>query len=265
MIQSSVSIPRTVLAALLSALCAVANVAHAAPKCLASDNPCTPNELCTFKAQLAEKVFLYQAYLRNSQVTKRMGKRDGVRYDGTMYNESISEARSSFPDDSAAEQKVKAGQIFQEKMRKHAQDKFKLPACSSGTLDKSLLPKAGYGGMFTDERCRIRVNYNGGDYDPEGFGSSDATSCQEFYDRDQAHEVIHQRSCERAAKKGTDLHSIDVTIEDEVASYKHSVKLSQAYVRLLSVQCSSEPDPDKLKARTKRLQDLLGPYLKKGG
>ena len=245
------------LAAILAVvvLCAAPDGARAAPKCLGKDNPCSPDKLCTFKAQLAEKVFLYQAYLRNSQVTRRLGRRDGVRYDGALYEASVSEARASFPNASAADLKVKAGQIFQEKLRKHADEKFKITVCSNGgKLQSNLLPKAGYAGMFTDEHCRIRVNYEGGDYDPEGFGATH-TSCQEFYDRDVAHEVIHQRSCQAAQKKGKDLHDIDVMIEDEVAAYRHSVQLSQAYLRLMSLQCSARQNEAALKLRAKRVLD----------
>jgi hypothetical protein len=227
-------------------------------------NQCEPDKLCTIKAQLAEKVFLYQMYLKNSQVTKRRGKRDGIRYDGTLYDASVKEAQDAFPNASAAEQMVKAGQIFQEKMRRYAEENFKVPTCGmNGMLQRSLLPKNGYNGMFTDEHCRVRVNFEGGDYDPEGFGSSH-TSCQEFYDRDRAHEVIHQQSCKAAQRQGKDLHSINAMIEDEIAAYAHSVRLSQAYVRLLSIRCSAEPDPNQQKARAERVQDLLAPYLGRG-
>lgn len=238
--------------------------AHAATPCMDESNQCEPDKLCTFKAQLAEKVFLYQMYLKNSQVTRKRGKRDGVRYDGTLYEASVTEARDAFPKASAAEQMVKAGQIFQEKLRKYAEENFKLPTCSlSGNLQRSMLPKEGYGGMFTNEHCNIRVNYEGGDYEPDGFGASHM-SCQEFYDRDRAHEVIHQRSCQAAKAKGKDLHSINAMIEDEIAAYAHSVRLSQAYVRLLSLRCSAEPDPKQQQARAKRVQELLAPYFSRG-
>jgi hypothetical protein len=243
-----------------------ATAALAAPKCLENGNQCQPDKLCTFKEQLAQKVFIYQTYLRNSQVTKRMPKqrREGIQYDGALYDASVMEAQHDYPNDSAAEQMVKAGQIFQAKIKEFIQQKYQEPACSNGGMvDSKLLPKAGYTGMATDGNCRISVKYLGGDYDPVGFGSGDATSCQEFYDRDMAHEVIHQRSCEAAKKREKNLDSIADSIEDEIAAYRHSVHLTQAYVRLLSIQCSSKPNPADQKARAKRVQDLLGPYLKK--
>jgi hypothetical protein len=116
--------------------------ALAAPTCIDSDNPCEPNKLCTFKAQLAEKVFIYQTLLRNSQVTKRSprGRREGIRYDGKLYDASVSEARRDFPDASASEQAIKAGQIFNEKLRDYAEKNFVLPTCSGmAQLDRSLV------------------------------------------------------------------------------------------------------------------------------
>src|ERR1700712_2332672 len=93
------------------ALClATVQRASANATCLDNDNKCEPEKLCTFKVQLAEKVFLYQAYLRNSQVTKKLGRREGIRYDGSLYDQSVAEARQSFPNDSPATQMVKAGQ-----------------------------------------------------------------------------------------------------------------------------------------------------------
>jgi hypothetical protein len=248
------------------AICSVPTPeAAAAPQCLKSDNQCSPDKLCTFKVALAEKVLLYQTYLRNSQVTKRRGKRDGIRYDGRLYDESVSEARAAFPRESAEQQRVRAGQIFQEKIRKYAEDKFKPPACNhGGTFQNNLFPKAGYSGMYTTEACQVRVRFEGGEYDPGGFGANDATSCQEFYDRDRAHEVIHQRRCQAAKDRGMpQTFAIDELIEEEILAYEHSVRLTHAYVRLLSIQCSSQATPDEIQARTKRVQDLLAPYLTK--
>jgi hypothetical protein len=238
--------------------------ALAAPTCLKEEDPCNPEKLCTFKGQLAEKVFLYQTYLRNSQ--RRTGRSQGVRYDGALYNESVAEAKTSFPTDSAAQLAVKAGQIFQEKIRKYAADKFKEPVCKDNAMpDKTLLPKPGYGGMYTDENCVVRANYNKGEYDAESFGSTDATSCKEFYDRDRAHEAIHRKTCLAAKDGDKDLHAIDDMIEDEIKSYEHSVRLSAAYVKLLNIQCSAKRKPSELKARAQRIRDLLAPYEKKGG
>ena len=211
-----------------------AREANAAPQCIKTNDPCAPEKLCTFKAALAEKALIYQIYLANSQKTKAAVKRDGVRYDGTLYDEALAEAASRFPDDTVAEQREKAARIFQDKVKEKAAQDFRRPVCRfDASVNLSLLPKVGYGGMFTNEGCQIRVNYQGGDYDAATFGENDATSCVEFYDRDRAHEVIHQRRCQAAKDRGdTKRESIDGLIEEEVAAYKHSVKLTKAYVTL---------------------------------
>lgn len=252
-------------------LCALVSLsAHdaiAAPQCLSNDNPCEPNKLCTFKAALAEKALIYQIYLSNSQKTKAAEKRDGVRYDGTLYEEAMTEAQSRFPDDSLEEQKEKAARIFQDKVKEKAARDFRRPVCRlGGSVDLSLLPKEGYEGMFTNAGCQIRVNFEGGDYDAATFGANDATSCAEFYDRDRAHEVIHQRRCKAAKERGnTQRESIDGLIEEEVAAYKHSVKLTKAYVKLLAYQCSTQKDPPGLRSRARQIDALLTPYQQRGG
>jgi hypothetical protein len=240
-------------------------VARANATCMQNDNKCEPDKLCSFKAALAEKVFIYEAYLRNSQVTKRKGKREGIRYDGTLYDASLQEAHDSFPNATGDDLLEKAGQIFQEKIRKYAEDNFKMPTCTGGAMvNSALFPKAGYTGAETDTHCQVWFKYEGGQYAPAGFGANDATPCQEFYDRDLAHEMIHKASCEQAKTTGKNLHRIDNMIEDEIAAYRHSVLLTKAYLRLLSIRCSSLPNRDALKTRAMRIQNLLAPYLKKG-
>ena len=44
-------------------------------------------------------------------------------------------------------------------------------------------------------------------------------------------------------------------------AYNHSVKLSRAYVRLLSLQCSAARTPEALQARAEKVQQLLAPYM----
>src|SRR5262245_36586417 len=96
---------RRLLSAVLIAfgLCAFPmSAAEAAPTCLKTDNQCDPNKLCTFKNELAGKVFLYQTLLRNSQITRNSPghKREGIRYDGTLYDEAVAEAVAAYPKES---------------------------------------------------------------------------------------------------------------------------------------------------------------------
>jgi hypothetical protein len=251
------------ITALLLGLSVFASLsADAAQQCIKNDNPCNPDKLCSFKAALAEKVLLYQLYLKNSQAARRSGSREGVRHDSTLRDEAISEAQAAFPNETAQQQRVRAGQIFQEKVRKYASDNFRLPACSNGAVNLELFPKKGYAGMETNEACQVWVNFEGGEYDPAGFGSGDQTTCQEFYDRDRAHEVIHQRRCEIAKKRGqAHTFDIDESIEEEIIAYRHTVRLTQAYVRLLSLQCSARATPDELRKRADKIEKLIGPYL----
>jgi hypothetical protein len=229
--------------------------AEAAPPCLGSGNLCEPDKLCTFRVALAEKKFILSIFKRNAPSPRRPNG-------GPLYLAAVQEARTQLPNGTATQRAEQAGANFQEKVRQYAEANFKVPTCSSGTLDTSLLPKAGYNGMHTTPACQVFVNYNAGDYDPSGFGSGDATSCPEFYDRDRAHEEIHRRAC---VAGGAGRLGIDRMIQEEITAYDHSVRLSRAYVRMLSIRCSATATRAQRQTRARDIQQLLSPYLAKGG
>lgn len=242
---------RRSLAALLACgfLSLPITTAWAADSCLKTDNPCDPDKLCTFRSELAAKKLTYETYRAN-----RNSK-------GKLYQEAMAEAKGT-----GAAKLASAGAILQDKVREQVQATFKDPACSMGMVDPSLLPKKGYTGMHTDERCNVFADFEAAPYDAASFGSNDKTSCPEFYDRDRAHEVIHQRRCVAANKPGSkikDRFAIDEVVKEELTAYNHSVKLSRAYVRLLSLQCSAARTPKGLKERADKIQKLLTPYLAK--
>ena len=223
--------------------------AWAADSCLKADNPCDPDKLCTFAAELAAKKLTYDTYYANRNAS------------GPLYRAAMSEATGS--GDAKLES---AGSILQDKVKAHVLATFRLPSCSSGMVNKSLVPKQGYEGMHTDAMCNVFADFEAGLSDARSFGKSDPTSCPEFYDRDRAHEAIHQQRCDAANKPGAkvkDRFAIAELVKEELLAYEHSVKLSQAYVRLLSVQCSATRTPDKLKNRAETVQKLLTPYLSK--
>jgi len=54
-------------------------------------------------------------------------------------------------------------------------------------------------------------------------------------------------------------------IEDEVQAYRNSVIESEAYVKLLTLLCTTSPKPSIRKTRAKTIQTLLRRYATKGG
>lgn len=242
---------RRSMAALVACICLSLPIttAWAADSCLKTDNPCDPDKLCSFRSELAAKKLIYETYRANRNSN------------GPLYREAMAEAKGT-----GAAKLVSAGSILQDKVKAHVRATFRDPPCSSGMLDESLLPKKGYEGMHTDERCNVFAEYQKAPADAKSFGSSDATSCPEFYDRDRAHEVIHQQRCITASKpnyKGKDRFAIDQVAREEMIAYNHSVKLSRAYVRLLSLQCSAARTPEALQARAEKIQQWLAPYVGK--
>jgi len=54
-------------------------------------------------------------------------------------------------------------------------------------------------------------------------------------------------------------------IQEEITAYDHSVRLSRAYVRLLSIRCSATATRAQPTDPRAAIQQLLAPYLAKGG
>jgi hypothetical protein len=238
--------------------------ADGAMRCLERDNPCDPDKLCSFKAALAEKVLLYQTFLRNSQVTKRRGQREGVRYNGRLRDEALAEAQAQYPNASPDEQSAEAGQILEKKVSEDVGARFKIPKCKNGSIQLDLFQKNGYQGMSTDADCKVSVEFMNRRLNPDLFEAEDATACKEFYDRDRAHEFIHKRRCDAAKASGMEVSfGIDSLIEDEIRAYRHSVLLTVAYLRLLKLQCSAGATPNETRVRARAIQNLLVPYLNK--
>lgn len=232
----------------------------AGPNCIKDKNPCDPNLLCTFKAEWHSKALLYVIHAANDP--SRIGKRskDGITYDGTYYNSSMAEAKAALPNGTKSEINQKAAEIFQEKTKKLVPSLFEMPECElGGKLDDIHRVKDGYEGMYTDEKCKIHVSYDSGDYEPGSFGSSDNV-CNEFYTRDFAHEQIHRSAC-KSTKTPAEIakrHEIKSLINEELQAYKHSMKLNEAYYKLLMAQCSDKfPNQEKVRAQTKNINKLL--------
>jgi hypothetical protein len=228
--------------------------AWAADSCIKTDNQCDPDKLCTFRAELAAKKLAYDTWAAN-QTSK-----------GPLYQAAMAQAEADLPKGTKAEISAQAGANLEKLVREEVEKTFKLPECKEGALDRTLVPKPGYSGMHTDPMCKVWVDYQAGLYEPESFGANDKTQCPEFYDRDRAHEAIHKNLCEQAqkpSKRKIDRDSIGAVAREEVLAYSHSVKLMVAYVRLLSLQCSTGRTPDKLKQRANEIQKQLAPYLGK--
>jgi hypothetical protein len=230
--------------------------------CLKNSTGCDPEMLCSFKAEYYSKLAAYTAYVQNAPSTKKNKSFEGIRYNGQVYKQAMDEAKRQNPQAKPAQLKELAGSIFQELIAEKVRSEFKLPECEGSAIKPELHPKQGYNGMYTDSRCQVWVNFEEGQIDPNGFGSGH-TTCPEFYRRDLAHEKIHQKLCLAAQAKGhqTQRESIDQLIEEEIAAYKHSVQLSQAYMQFLSLQCStSKKAPEKALKKMKKINSLLEKY-----
>lgn len=239
-----------------------------AKQCINEGDPCNPALLCSFEADLAGKVATYQAYLRNSQVTRKAKskKREGVAYDGTLYEAALAEAKEKNPDATTEVQRRVAADIFNAKLRASLKDRLpKFMECGipDVTADDSILPT--WNGMHTSEDCNVYGDTDDGSVLLSDL-KNDTTACTEFFDRDVGHEGVHQSLCNERKRTppAKDPYDIDQAIEEEVAAYNYSVKRAAADVRALALKCTIDPSLKTRRARAKDLSKKLAAYKAKG-
>jgi hypothetical protein len=237
-------------------------VAAAVPKqCINQKDQCNPSLLCSFEADLAAKIATYQALLANSQQTRtaRNKTRDGIRYNGRLYDAALAEAEEKYKDESEAVQREQVANIFNTKLREHLLPKLpKFMSCSVDGIeaDKSILPS--WDGMHTSDDCNIY-----GDVGEKSVLLSDlkkdTVACQEFFERDVGHEQIHQERCYQRGRKpaGDSPDGIDEHIEEEIDAYRYSIQRGSNDVKLLGQKCSVDPNLKTRRARAKALANNL--------
>jgi len=257
------------LAAFLAVTLLPFGVASAvADQCIKENDGCNPALLCSFEADLAGKVAAYQAYLRNSQVTRKAKSktREGVRYRGDLYEAALAEAKATHPDVNPKVQRQKAAEIFNDKLReslKHRLPQFKNCGIPDVQADESILPT--WTGMHTSEDCNVYGDTEDGSVLLDDL-KKETTACPEFFDRDVGHENIHKSLCyERKRKPPTaDPYDIDQAIEEEIAAYNYSVKRAAADVRTLALKCTIDPSRKTRRQRAADLSQKLAKYQAKG-
>lgn len=260
--------PKTIAVFLAVTLLPFGVASAVTKQCINDEDPCNPALLCSFEADLAGKVATYQAYLRNSQVNKnsKTKKREGIRYQGDLYDAALAEAKEKNPNASAAAQRRAAANLFNDNLRASLKDKvpqYKACGIPDVELDDSALPT--WDGMHTSEDCNVYGDTEDGSVLLDDL-KQDTGACLEFFERDVGHEKIHQTRCEERKKNPSpdDPYEIDQAIEEEIEAYSYSVKRAAADVQLLALKCSIDPALKTRRARAAALSKQLAAYKAKG-
>jgi len=153
-----------------------------------SGNLCEPDKLCTFRAALAEKKFILSVFKSNAPSRRQPNG-------GPLYQAAVQEARTQLPNATPAAQASRRKRTSRRRCASSPRRTSRSPPAAPVRWTWACCPWMAYNGMHTTPACQVFVNYNYGDYDPSGFGSSHPTACPEFFDRDRAHEEIHRRAC----------------------------------------------------------------------
>lgn len=260
--------PKTILVFLAVTLLPFGVASAVTKQCINDEDPCNPALLCSFEADLAGKVATYQAYLRNSQVNKasKTKKREGINYQGDLYDAALAEAKEKNPNASDAAQRRAAANIFNDNLRESLKDKiptFKACGIPDVELDDSALPT--WDGMHTSEDCNVYGDTEDGSVLLDDL-KQETGACLEFFERDVGHEKIHQTRCEERKKNRSsdDAYEIDQAIEEEIEAYSYSVKRAAADVQLLALKCTIDPSLKTRRQRAAALSKQLAAYKAKG-
>ena len=260
-----------VVAALSALILVPIGAALARPMpCITEERGCDKEVLCAFKIDLAEKILLYKANLANSPTTKRArnGTRQGVKYDGALYNASLAEAKREDPTASAEDLAVEAYKKFALKLRaKLDMEASKYKDCTSlGVQPKDEL-RGTWSGMGTDQSdCNV--------YGTIGIGNNaknvtldslldQSSGCREFYDSDRKHEGIHEGFCNgrhRVKDPLPPLRDLGGYIDEDIEAYRESMQQAGNDLQRLQIQCSTDPNLDEYRKRADQLLNQLQQY-----
>jgi hypothetical protein len=262
-----------VVAGLSALLLAPLGAALAQPmQCITDDTKCDYDLLCAFKLELAEKKLIHETYLANAPRSKkgRAGKRQGVWYDGGLYNQALADAKKEDPAAKGEDLAQDAYDQFATKVAERVDAAAKNAECDElGVMPKPEL-RGNWSGMHTDRNdCFGYVDFGRGTskdtYTPD-TGKDKAQGCLELWDSDMGHEAVHKEMClqrqRTSVKVPTTFGSL---MEEDIAAYRYSVQAAAEALKTMQIRCTADANTDKFRKRADKLLDQIKRYKLKGG
>ncbi|RYZ05634.1 MAG: hypothetical protein EOO73_19275 [Myxococcales bacterium] len=231
-------------------------------QCIKPETKCDYDLLCAFKVDLAEKILIYEAFIRNSPATQKAPKqtRQGIKYSGKLYQAALAQAKKEDPSLSGEDLASATYQIFVSKVRESlGQQASKYKDCKSlGTTAKDQYVGS-WSGMLTDkEDCNVygsKLVGNNVERLTVGDLKDASQGCLEMWDGDRGHEAIHQDACRaRLANKGAPPQTFKSYVEEDAQAYRYSLEQSSNHLKRLQLLCTADP---KAKEFRERADDLL--------
>jgi len=262
-----------VVAGLSALVLAPLGVALAQPmQCITDDTKCDYDLLCAFKLELAEKKLIYETYIANAPRSKkgRAGKRQGVSYNGGLYNQALADAKKA---DSTAKGEDLAQDAYDQFASKVA-EKVDAAAKNAECDELGVTPKpelrGNWSGMHTNRNdCFGYVDFgrgNGKDTRTPDSGKGKAKGCLELWDSDMGHEAVHQEMCLQRQRSTTKLATtFGSLMEEDISAYRYSVQAAANALKTMQLRCTTDKNTEAFRKRADKLLDQIKRYKLKGG
>lgn len=253
------------LAALL--LAPIGGVLAAPKECITPETKCDYDLLCAFKVELAEKMFLFETFVANSPRTKaaKGSTVNGVKYDGSLYNAALREAKKAEPKAEGDDLAAAAYDKFAAKVRaKLAAEAGKYNECNSlGVVPKGAL-RGTWSGMRTSKKdCSV--------YGPPPDDSTvgillddlkkSSEGCLEIWDSDRGHEAIHQEICrQRLANRDRPPLTLQDYVDEDAEAYRYNVQRAVEDLSRMQIRCTADQKAAEFRKRADELIKKAAKY-----
>jgi hypothetical protein len=256
-----------VTAGLSALLLAPVGAALSAPiaQCIKDTTMCDKTLLCAFKIELEEKVLLYKTVAAASTDAKKAKDANttfqGIRYDATLYNAALAEAKAVRPALTGNALASKAYRNFVAKMNaKRASQVARYKNCSllGVTPDETL--RGTWKGMETSRLdCSIYGTPPGENDDPILLDKYKETheGCEEVWESDLGHERVHQNACYLRRNK---MDTFQDYIDDDTNAYRYSVQHAVNDLTKMQLKCSTDPSTAMFRQRADQLLNQAKKY-----
>jgi hypothetical protein len=255
-----------ITAGLSAFLLAPVGAALSAPiaQCITDMTMCDKTLLCAFKIELEEKVLLYKtvaAASKGAKDAKPPGSFQGIRYDATLYNAALAEAKAVRPALTGNALASKAYRNFVAKMEaKRASEAARYKNCSLLGVTPDETRRGTWKGMETSRTdCSIYGTPPGDNDDPILLDKYKETheGCEEVWESDLGHERVHQNACYLRKDR---MDTLQDYIDDDTNAYRYSVQHAVNDLEKMALKCSADPSTAMFRMRAEQLLNQAKQY-----
>jgi hypothetical protein len=258
-----------VTAGLSALLLAPVGAALSAPieQCIKDTTMCDKTLLCAFKIELEEKVLLYKTVAAASTDAKEAAKAkpprkfQGIKYDATLYNAALAEAKAVRPALTGNALASRAYRNFVKRMEaKRASQAARYKNCSLLGVTPDETRRGTWSGMETSRTdCFIYGSPPAGSDDQVLLDDYKAMhqGCEEIWESDLGHERVHQNACYARRNR---MDTFQDYVDDDTNAYRYSVQHAVNDLTKMQIKCSTDPSTAMFRQRADQLLNQAKQY-----